>query len=116
MEQIIYDEPEFIVRNIWRLEGGWHNGVPSHLKPASEAAQAREFAIASHLIDLAVAAASDDKAAQVARTKIYAARAVDSRSTMAHGIFRPRRSNRRLKRVLHRPRITAGFRVVFPSK
>ena len=109
--QAVYDEPEFIVRNIWRLEGGWHDGVPSHLKPAPEAAQAheiadlaggagriieralakfeaREFALASHLIDLAVAAAADDKAAHEARTKIYAARALDSRSTMAHGIFR----------------------------
>src|SRR6202790_4365953 len=42
--QAIYDEPEFIVRNIWRLEGGWHDGVPSHLKPASEEEQAREIA------------------------------------------------------------------------
>jgi alkyl sulfatase BDS1-like metallo-beta-lactamase superfamily hydrolase len=50
--------------------------------------QAREFALASHLIDLAVAAASDDKAAHEARMKIYAARGFDSRSTMAHGIFR----------------------------
>ncbi len=32
------------MRNIWRLEGGWHDGVASHLKPASEAAQAREIA------------------------------------------------------------------------
>jgi alkyl sulfatase BDS1-like metallo-beta-lactamase superfamily hydrolase len=109
--QAVYDEPEFIVRNIWRLEGGWHDGVPSHLKPAPEAAQAREiadlaggagriieralakfeardFALAAHLIDLAVAAAPDDKAAHEARTKIYATRALDSRSTMAHGIFR----------------------------
>src|SRR5260370_7905177 len=42
--QAVYDEPEFIVRNIWRLEGGWHDGVPSHLKPAPEAAQALEIA------------------------------------------------------------------------
>jgi hypothetical protein len=41
-----------------------------------------------HLIDLAVAAAPDDKAAHLAGAKIYAARALDSRSTMAHGIFR----------------------------
>ena len=22
----VYDEPEFIVRNIWRLYGGWYDG------------------------------------------------------------------------------------------
>ncbi len=32
------------MRNIWRLEGGWHDSIPSHLKPASEAEQAREIA------------------------------------------------------------------------
>ena len=30
----IYDEPEFIVRNLWRLYGGWYEGDPSRLKPA----------------------------------------------------------------------------------
>src|SRR5260370_35072094 len=42
--QAVYDEPEFIVRNIWRLEGGWYDGVPSNLKPASDAERAREIA------------------------------------------------------------------------
>ncbi len=32
-----YDEPEFIVHNIWRLYGGWYDGNPAHLKPAPEA-------------------------------------------------------------------------------
>ena len=40
----IYDEPEFVVRNIWRLYGGWYDGDPSHLKPASPAALAAELA------------------------------------------------------------------------
>src|SRR3984957_21057827 len=39
--QPIYDEPEFIVRNIWQLEGGWHDGTPPHLKPAPKVGQAR---------------------------------------------------------------------------
>ena len=39
----IYDEPEFIVRNLWRLYGGWYDGDPSHLKPAP----ARELAASS---------------------------------------------------------------------
>src|SRR5262249_54323519 len=40
----VYDEPEFIVRNVWRLYGGWYDGNPAHLKPAPEAALARELA------------------------------------------------------------------------
>ncbi len=40
----VYDEPEFVVRNIWRLYGGWWDGVASHLKPAEEAAVGREVA------------------------------------------------------------------------
>jgi glyoxylase-like metal-dependent hydrolase (beta-lactamase superfamily II) len=33
----IYDEPEFVVRNIWRLYGGWYDGNPARLKPAPDA-------------------------------------------------------------------------------
>ena len=36
----IYDEPEFVVRNVWRLYGGWYDGNPAHLKPAPDAALA----------------------------------------------------------------------------
>jgi len=109
--QAVYDEPEFIVRNIWRLEAGWYDGVPSNLKPASVASQANQiaamaggvdklveqanskfeagdFAMASHLIDWAITASPDDVAAHTARSRIYAARALESRSTMSHGIFR----------------------------
>ncbi len=109
--QPVYDDPEFIVRNIWRLDGGWYDGTPSHLKPATEAERAREIAalaggvaavvarareklatgelaLAAHLIDWAVAAAPEDKAAHEARMQIYAARAAAETSTMAHGIFR----------------------------
>jgi alkyl sulfatase BDS1-like metallo-beta-lactamase superfamily hydrolase len=93
------------------LEGGWYDGVPSHLKPSSITDQARQIAelaggagklveraterfatgdlaMASHLIDWAVTAAPEDQAAHAMRMKIYAARAAESRSTMSHGIFR----------------------------
>ncbi len=40
----VYDEPEFVVRNIWRLYGGWYDGDPSTLKPAPGAALASELA------------------------------------------------------------------------
>ncbi len=40
----VYDEPEFIVHNIWRLYGGWWDGNPATLKPAPERALAVELA------------------------------------------------------------------------
>ncbi len=40
----VYDEPEFVVRNIWRQYGGWWDGNPATLKPAPEAALADEIA------------------------------------------------------------------------
>jgi glyoxylase-like metal-dependent hydrolase (beta-lactamase superfamily II) len=40
----VYDEPEFIVRNVWRLYGGWWDGNPASLKPAPERALAAELA------------------------------------------------------------------------
>jgi alkyl sulfatase BDS1-like metallo-beta-lactamase superfamily hydrolase len=40
----VYDEPEFVVRNIWRLYGGWWDGNPSSLQPAPERALASELA------------------------------------------------------------------------
>ena len=42
--QPVYDEPEFVVRNIWRLYGGWWEGNPASLKPAPERALAEELA------------------------------------------------------------------------
>ena len=42
--QPVYDEPEFVVRSVWRLYGGWWDGNPATLKPAAERAVARELA------------------------------------------------------------------------
>ena len=42
--QPIYDEPEFVVRNLWRLYGGWWDKNPANLKPAPEAALGAEIA------------------------------------------------------------------------
>jgi len=109
--QAVYDEPQFIVRNIWRLEGGWYDGVPSHLKPAPEALQAheiamlaggvepllararakfetRDFALAAHLVDWAALEAPGNKLIHELRAQIYAARAAAESSTMSRGIFR----------------------------
>ena len=109
--QAVYDEPQFIVRNIWRLEGGWYDGIPSHLKPAPLEAQAHEVVIlaggvermmsrarekfehgelvlAAHLIDLAALDSPYDKAVHESRARIYAARTAAESSTMSRGIFR----------------------------
>ena len=40
----VYDEPEFVVRNVWRLYGGWWDGNPATLKPAPERELAVELA------------------------------------------------------------------------
>ena len=40
----VYDEPEFVVRNLWRLYGGWYDGNPARLKPPTDAAIAAEMA------------------------------------------------------------------------
>jgi alkyl sulfatase BDS1-like metallo-beta-lactamase superfamily hydrolase len=106
----IYDEPEFVVRNIWRLYGGWYDGNPAHLKPAPDAALARELAdlaggatrlaerarelaaagelrLAGHLAELAAQAAPDDKGVHGARAEVFGARAEEEASTMSKGIF-----------------------------
>jgi len=108
--QPVYDEPDYVVRNIWRLYGGWWDGVASHLKPATDSvlasevarlaggvdrllARARELAeradltLASHLADWAVQAAPDDRAAHALRAEIYTARAASSAALMTRGIF-----------------------------
>jgi glyoxylase-like metal-dependent hydrolase (beta-lactamase superfamily II) len=62
----VYDEPEFIVRTVWRLYGGWWDGNPATLKPAPERALAAELAtmaggagaLAARAIELAEGAAT----------------------------------------------------------
>jgi alkyl sulfatase BDS1-like metallo-beta-lactamase superfamily hydrolase len=108
--QAIYDEPEFVVRNIWRLYGGWYDGDPSHLKPAPAHVLARELAdlaggatrladrarevaatgdmrLAGHLAELAAQAAPDDKGVHAVRAEVFGARAKEEASTMSKGIF-----------------------------
>jgi len=106
----IYDEPEFIVRTLWRLYGGWWDGDPAQLKPAPASALAAELAamaggaerlaargrelaetgelrLACHLVELAARAAPDLATAREARAEVYAQRAEAESSTMARGIF-----------------------------
>jgi alkyl sulfatase BDS1-like metallo-beta-lactamase superfamily hydrolase len=105
-----YDEPEFIVNNIWRLYGGWYDGNPANLKPAPEAAVALEMAslaggveklidraralaeagdmrLACHLVEMATLAAPDHKEAHGARAEIYGKRRKEELSLMSKGIY-----------------------------
>jgi len=106
----VYDHPQFLVRNIWRLYGGWYDGEPDNLLPAPRAHQAREWvalagglgkvlaraealraegklALACHLIEQAVHAEPGVKEAHELRSAIYEARAALQSSSMARGIF-----------------------------
>jgi alkyl sulfatase BDS1-like metallo-beta-lactamase superfamily hydrolase len=106
----VYDEPEFVVRNIWRLYGGWYDGDPSHLKPAPEADLARELAtlaggadklaararqlaeagelrLAGHLAETAALAAPHDSGVHRARAEVFEERVAGEASVMSRGIF-----------------------------
>jgi alkyl sulfatase BDS1-like metallo-beta-lactamase superfamily hydrolase len=106
----LYDEPEFVVRNIWRQFGGWWDGAPSRLKPAPDRALAAElaelagganvlvdramqlselgdFRLACHLADLAGWAVPTDAGVHASRAVIYRARRAAETSLMAKGIF-----------------------------
>jgi glyoxylase-like metal-dependent hydrolase (beta-lactamase superfamily II) len=76
--QPVYDEPEFIVRTIWRLYGGWWDGNPATLKPASERALAAEIAgLAGGALALAV------RAVELAESVVVAAAPADRDSESA---------------------------------
>lgn len=106
----LYDEPEFVVCNIWRLYGGWWDGNAARLKPpsdaaigreivalagstetlvlrAEEAATAGELRVACQLIEYAAAAEPESHRVHEARAAIYAARRKSETSLMAKGIF-----------------------------
>jgi alkyl sulfatase BDS1-like metallo-beta-lactamase superfamily hydrolase len=109
--QPTYDEPEFVVRNLWRLYGGWYDGNPAHLKPASDIALATEMAalaggadrlaaraeqlaaegdlrLACHVAEMAALAAPDDRRVHEVRAAVYDARRAAETSFMASGIYR----------------------------
>ena len=106
----IYDDPAFIVRNLWRQYGGWWDGNPAHLLPARDAQLSVEIAalcggaehlaerarallsagdlkLASHLIEHAAHAAPGDSDVKALRAAIYRRRAETETSLMARNIF-----------------------------
>jgi alkyl sulfatase BDS1-like metallo-beta-lactamase superfamily hydrolase len=110
--QPVYDEPEFVVRNVWRLYGGWWDGNPATLKPAPDSALAGEviglanaqavadrtrallargdenaLRLAGHLSEWLVLADPDSADSHALRAEVYSARVAAERSTMAKGVF-----------------------------
>ena len=108
--QPVYDEPEFVIRNIWRLYGGWWDQNPARLKPApaaafaaetvslmggtdrvvaraQELAEAGDHRLACELIELAATADPESVTAHGARAEIYLARRHAERSLMAKGVY-----------------------------
>jgi alkyl sulfatase BDS1-like metallo-beta-lactamase superfamily hydrolase len=95
------------------LYGGWYDGNPAHLKPASEQALANELAglaggadvlarravelaasggdadlrLAGHLAEYAALAAPESTSAQRARAEVFGRRREAEPSLMAKGVF-----------------------------
>lgn len=108
--QPVYDEPDFIVRNIHRCLGGWYSGTPCDLKPAPRSELAKEVAemsggvgalikraeklqkegnvrLACHFADWAIEAEPESVEAHAYRAELYDARAAMEPSTMSKGVF-----------------------------
>jgi alkyl sulfatase BDS1-like metallo-beta-lactamase superfamily hydrolase len=106
----VYDHPQFILRNIWRLYGGWYDGEPDNLLPSPRAEQAREWValaggvdkvlqraqalkaegnlrLACHIVEYAVLAEPSSSDVHAVRAEIYAARSAEQQSSMAKNIL-----------------------------
>ena len=106
----VFDDAEFVVRNVWRLYGGWYGGDPAWLKPAPEAELARELAalaggaqvlarrawelaqggslrVACHLAQTAAVAAPEDQDVMLQRQMVFRRRAENERSLMARSVY-----------------------------
>jgi alkyl sulfatase BDS1-like metallo-beta-lactamase superfamily hydrolase len=106
----LYDEPEFVVRNVYRLYGGWWDGNPAHLHPPAERALAAEVAalaggaralsrraevlgaegdlrLACQLAEWAAAAEPEDPEAARVRSELYERRRHEASSLMAKGVY-----------------------------
>ncbi len=100
----------FIVRNLWRLYGGWYDGNPSHLKPAPDrlvgvelaeiaggagklasraatAAARGDHALACHLAEWSWLAKPEDREVNRIREAVYRDRSDLETSLMAKSIF-----------------------------
>ncbi|MDN5892807.1 MAG: MBL fold metallo-hydrolase [Nocardioides sp.] len=101
----VYDRPEFVARNVVRRYGGWWDGYPSHLLPATQEQQAAEVAalaggvpvlvsraralvatdlrLATHVAEWAFLADRNDAEAQACYEEILEKRAASEKGLMA---------------------------------
>ncbi len=105
-----YDDPLYIVRNLWRLYGGWYEGNPANLKPAANAEVAQalaalsggaramakraqeladggNLAVACHLIEFAADAEPAHVEIHAIRAALYRERAEAELSLMGKAIY-----------------------------
>jgi len=108
--QNVYDDAEFIIRNVIRYYGGWWSGRPSELKPpprdeldteiaklcggpAAMLARAEALAdrgdvrVACSLADYALEAAPDDEGVRTRVAALYEARSAQEEGLMARNLF-----------------------------
>jgi alkyl sulfatase BDS1-like metallo-beta-lactamase superfamily hydrolase len=109
----IYDEPEFIIRNIWRRYGGWYDGNPARLKPPTDKDLSKvvceigggvgnvsdaalkyaekggesDLRIARQLAEWAYTAAPTDEKAKDTRKRVYEGSHEKATSLMARAIY-----------------------------
>jgi alkyl sulfatase BDS1-like metallo-beta-lactamase superfamily hydrolase len=121
--QPVYDHPEFVARNVYRLYGGWYDGDPANILPAhseeiaaaliaatgaepilSRARKLRDdgdLQLASHLTDFVRKGDPDNRQAWELWRDLFAARAAGEPSLMARGAFHAavREADERLKQL-----------------
>ena len=119
----IYDHPEFIARNVYRLYGGWYSGDPADILPAHSGDIARELVgvcgaepllararalrdagdlqIACHIADFVRKGDPDNRDAWLLWRDLFTARIGRETSLMARGAFHSavREAEARLKQL-----------------
>ncbi len=105
----IYDHPEFVARNVYRLYGGWYDGNPAHILPAHSHDVARELIsvtgsagllararelrdkgdlqMACHMVDFVRRGEPDNREAWELWRDLFKARLQNEPSLMARGVF-----------------------------
>jgi alkyl sulfatase BDS1-like metallo-beta-lactamase superfamily hydrolase len=106
----VYDDPNFLIRMVWRRYGGWWDGEFDTLLPARKAEQGAEWialaggvkpvlerarvlgergrhALACHLVEAAYHAAPDDAEVHEVRVQAYRANSQAQTSSMARNIL-----------------------------
>jgi len=111
----IYDHPEFVVRNVYRLYGGWYDGDPADILPAHSeeiaaalvaatgaapiltrarrlrdegAPDGQRMRLACHLVDFVRKGEPDNREAWELWRELFEARAAAESSLMARSTFR----------------------------